>query len=591
MKKLLSLLTICFAGLALADTPPPGTVKAKMFSGDGNTAITATGSALNVNVVSGGGGATLVDQGAAGSSPWVAAITSSVLPSNACKETGGHLASIDSKLTNPLPVSGTFWQDTQPVSGTLTCNAGTGTLLVDASAHAQPVTGTFWQATQPVSIASLPALATGSNTIGAVNINGTVPVSGTITTTNTANGDPGSSAPSQATQVGGIDGGGALRTLKVATDGSLTVDGSAVTQPVSGTVTANAGSGTFAVSGTVTANAGSGTFLVDGSANPQPVTGTFWQATQPVSGTFFQATQPVSAAALPLPSGASTESTLSSLNAKVPSNLTVSSTRLLVDGSGVTQPVSVASLPLPSGAATETTLASIDTKTPVLGQALAAASVPVVLTASQLSTLTPLSTVTANAGTGTFTVNGSGFTQPVSGTFWQATQPVSIATAPVLVAGSAIIGKVGIDQTTPGTTNGVQVNAALPAGANVIGHVIVDSGSTTAATQSGTWNVNATPVVPTAVTVKQAAITIGTSAVRLTTDGSAPSSTRTVLMAQLLSSSTAACFMGSSGVTSSSTTRGVQMFAGQTYSFSNDAGDYYAICDASSQTFLVTEQE
>lgn len=38
------------------------------------------------------------------------------------------------------------------------------------------------------------------------------------------------------------------------------------------------------------------------------------------------------------------------------------------------------------------------------------------------------------------------------------TQPVSIATAPVLVAGSAIIGKVGVDQTTPGTTNAVAVS-------------------------------------------------------------------------------------------------------------------------------------
>jgi hypothetical protein len=46
-------------------------------------------------------------------------------------------------------------------------------------------------------------------------------------------------------------------------------------------------------------------------------------------------------------------------------------------------------------------------------------------------------------------------------------------------AGSAIIGKVGIDQTTPGTTNGVQVNAALPAGTNAIGTV--------------TGNVNVTP--------------------------------------------------------------------------------------------------
>lgn len=64
-------------------------------------------------------------------------------------------------------------------------------------------------------------------------------------------------------------------------------------------------------------------------------------------------------------------------------------------------------------------------------------------------------------------VDGSGVTQPVSGTFWQATQPVSGTfwqatqpvsfTQPALVAGSALIGKVGIDQTTPGTTNRVDV--------------------------------------------------------------------------------------------------------------------------------------
>ncbi len=41
-------------------------------------------------------------------------------------------------------------------------------------------------------------------------------------------------------------------------------------------------------------------------------------------------------------------------------------------------------------------------------------------------------------------------------------------------AGTAIIGKVGIDQTTPGTTNGVQVNAALPVGANIIGKFGID---------------------------------------------------------------------------------------------------------------------
>lgn len=61
---------------------------------------------------------------------------------------------------------------------------------------------------------------------------------------------------------------------------------------------------------------------------------------------------------------------------------------------------------LPTGASTSalqstgnTSVASIDTKTPALGQALAAASVPVVLTAAQIATLTPLTAVTANAGT------------------------------------------------------------------------------------------------------------------------------------------------------------------------------------------------
>jgi len=87
-----------------------------------------------------------------------------------------------------------------------------------------------------------------------------------------------------------------------------------------------------------------------------------------------------------LPTGAATEAkqdtgnaSLSSIDGKVPANLTVTATRLLVDGSGVTQPVSAASLPLPSGAATEATLAAaaadiatIDTNISAINQKLAA---------------------------------------------------------------------------------------------------------------------------------------------------------------------------------------------------------------------------
>lgn len=129
--------------------------------------------------------------------------------------------------------------------------------------------------------------------------------------------------------------------------------------------------------------------LVDGSGVTQPVSGSVSVSgsvavTGPLTNTELRATAvPVSAASLPLPSDASTETTLSALNGKVPANLTVSSTRLLVDGSGVTQPISATSLPLPFGAASETTLSSINSKTPALGQALMVASQPVVIASNQ----------------------------------------------------------------------------------------------------------------------------------------------------------------------------------------------------------------
>ena len=85
--------------------------------------------------------------------------------------TGGTYAAAIQGISGgvAVPVSGTFWQTTQPVSGT------------------------FWQTTQPVSLASLPALATGANTIGligntsfaatqatAANLNATVVGTGTF---------------------------------------------------------------------------------------------------------------------------------------------------------------------------------------------------------------------------------------------------------------------------------------------------------------------------------------------------------------------------------------------------------------------------
>jgi len=136
--------------------------------------------------------------------------------------------------------------------------------------------------------------------------------------------------------------------------GTLTVDGSASTQPISAVSlplpTGAATESTLStLNGKITAcdtsalateatlssvnSALSGTLTVDGSAS----------------------TQPISAVSLPLPTGAATEATLSSVNSALTGTLTV-------DGSASTQPISAVSLPLPTGAATESTLGSIETE-------------------------------------------------------------------------------------------------------------------------------------------------------------------------------------------------------------------------------------
>jgi hypothetical protein len=161
--------------------------------------------------------------------------------------------------------------------------------------------------------------------------------------------------------------------------------------------------------------------------------------TTAVTGTFWQATQPVSAASLPLPTGASTEATLTAVYTVVDAGIqspgvpntgygqasygndatSGNAYPLPLTTSGGAVKVDAASLPLPTGAAQDSSLTTLDAD------------------------------VKANI---------------------------------TLHAGTNLVGKVGIDQTTPGTTNGVQVNAALPSGTNVIGHVIADSGSTTVVT-------------------------------------------------------------------------------------------------------------
>lgn len=120
------------------------------------------------------------------------------------------------------------------------------------------------------------------------------------------------------------------------------------------------------------------------------------------------------------------------------------------------------------------------------------------------------------------TIAGLIFSYPTRSQLQQSGGPGSSVTINAAIpAGSNVIGKVGIDQTTPGTTNLVSIGSngtvALAAGSAVIGHVIsdassavighviADSGSTTAVTSlpalaNGTANVGFVRSVPSSCT-------------------------------------------------------------------------------------------
>ena len=165
------------------------------------------------------------------------------VPTHAVTQSGAWSVSV-SNFPASQPVSGTFWQTTQPVSGTLAISNFPAT---------QAVSGTFWQATQPISASSLP-LPSGAST------SAKQPSLGTAGTPST-----------DVISVQGVAG-GVAQPVSLATAPTTPVTGTfwQATQPVS-----------------------------LASAPTTPVTGTFWQATQPVSGTFWQTTQPVSIASMP----------------------------------------------------------------------------------------------------------------------------------------------------------------------------------------------------------------------------------------------------------------------------------------------------
>lgn len=399
-----------------------------------------------------------------------------------------------SNLPATQPVSGTVavsnFPATQPVSGTVTANIGTTNgLALDATltggtqkaiarggakgaTTAADVTSTSIDAntqaldvsvkgTASVSVNNFPGTQAVSGTVSVSNFPATQTVAGTVT----ANAGTGTfavsatalplptgaatSAKQPALGTAGTPSADVLTVQGATSMTALKVDGSAVTQPISGSVSVSNFPGTQPVSGTVAATQ-SGTWNINALTsitNPVTVTGTV--TANAGTGTFA-----VSAASLPLPTGAATAAKQPALGtAGTPSAdvLTVqgstSMTALKVDGSAVTQPVS-GTVAVNNFPATQ----------PVSGTVTVAQATAANLNATVTGTVAATQSGTWNVGT------------------------VSTITNPVTVTGTVT--------SNIGTTNGLALDATLTGGTQKAIARGGAKGSTTAADVTST-NVDA----------------------------------------------------------------------------------------------------
>ncbi len=312
-----------------------------------------------------------------------------------------RLKTLNTTLGTPFQAGGSIGNTAFGISGTLPAFASTPTVNV-GTMPTTTVTGTVsvgnFPATQPISAAALP-LPTGAATAA----------NQTNATAKTQIVDGSGNVIASTTNALNVNcancsGGG----------GGGTSSNFAATFPTAGTAAGMSQGGNMVA---LTGTGGSLNANVTNFPATQPVSGTFWQATQPVSGTFFQATQPVSNAgtfAVQVTSAPSTAvtnaGTFATQVTSLPANASVNHAQL--NGVALGSPSNYGTTP---GAV-------------------------------------------AVQGVNAFITN----TVPVSGTFFQATQPVSNA-----------------------GTFAVQNNAATPAGANLIGSVTALGNVASLATDSG----------------------------------------------------------------------------------------------------------
>jgi hypothetical protein len=450
-----------------------------------------------------------------GTSPWV--VSGTVTSAQSGTWNIGTVTALTS-ITNPVVVNqGTSpWvtSGTSTVSGMVTANQGTSPWVVSGTVAATQsgawTTGRTWvlnSTTDSVNVSNFPVTQAVTQSTSPWVVSGTVSAaqSGSWTVAATQSTSPWVVSGTVAATQSGTWNIGTITTLTSITNPVTVNQGTSPwvtsgTSTVTGTVTANQGTSPWVVSGTITANAGanlntsllaleSGGHLASVDSKVPALGQALAAASVPVVLTAAQLS-----ILTPLSSVTVTQGTAANLNATVvgPAGTTLakdSSLTTINTTLGTPMQNSGGSVTANAGANLNTSLlalesggnlASINTKTPALGQALAASSVPIVLTAAQLTTLTPLTSVTVTQGTGTnlHTVVDSGAvnaTLSAETTKVIGTINISSGQTVGLAAGSQVIGHV--------------INDASSA---VIGHVVVDSAPSTAVTNVGTFAVQAT---------------------------------------------------------------------------------------------------
>lgn len=281
---------------------------------------------------------------------------------------------------------------------------------------------------------------------------------------------PAGSAPAgNPLQVGGVTSGNVMRALLVAADGTLQVSGTGggvVTQPTASLLNA-----------TVILAAGSAAVGTVGvTALPSLPAGA--NAIGSVSVSNFPATQPISAVALPLPTGASTAAKQPSLGTAG----TASGDVITIQGIASMTPLAVSGTVTAANASVSATGSAVPASATMTG-GTDGTNLRAILTDTSGRQVVNIN--------GTVPVSGTFFqaTQPVSGTFFQTTQPVSLTTLPALTAGSAVIGHVIADS---GSTTAVTGNVTVTQATGTNLHVVVDSAPSTAVTGTVTANIGTT---------------------------------------------------------------------------------------------------